>query len=337
MRQNRWIRIVLRLSILAAVAAGCEAPATRIYVAPDGNDAWSGLRKTPNAEKTDGPLASLVGARDAVRRLKQDEGLRLPVRVIVRDGTYRITEPLLLTPEDSGTAKCPITYESEFAATITAGVPITGFKQGDDGVWTARVPEVDGKPIYFEQLYVNGSWATRARSPNKYYYYVKRKVTHAIDPATGKPANMSHRAFIARAEDVEPLLSIPKDRLSDVTMMAYHSWACSRHRVASIDPKTHLLVTTGPSRWPFCRWNANQRYHLENFRAALDQPGEWFLDRDGTLFYKPRPDEDMRKANVVAPVCDRFLRIAGEPKLGLYVEHVTLTPPSESSDAGPLQ
>jgi hypothetical protein len=105
--------------------------------------------------------------------------------------------------------------------------------------------------------------------------------------------------------------------------VAYHSWATGVHRVAGVDPKTNVVVTTGPGRWPFFYWGASQRYHIEGFRAALDEPGEWHLDRDGTLFYKPRPGEDMSNAEVIAPVAEAFLRFLGDPALGTYVEHLT--------------
>ena len=35
----------------------------------------------------------------------------------------------------------------------------------------------------------------RARSPNKFYYYVANGLEHGIDPATGQPAQLSNRAF----------------------------------------------------------------------------------------------------------------------------------------------
>jgi hypothetical protein len=53
--------------------------AATIFVSPQGNDAWSGKLQTPNAEKTDGPLATLPGARDAVRKLKASGPLSQPV------------------------------------------------------------------------------------------------------------------------------------------------------------------------------------------------------------------------------------------------------------------
>ena len=59
-----------------------------LTVAPNGNDAWSGTRATPNRARTDGPLATLEGARDAIRKLKQAGGLPAGgVTVEVRGGT----------------------------------------------------------------------------------------------------------------------------------------------------------------------------------------------------------------------------------------------------------
>ena len=63
---------------------------------------------------------------------------------------------------------------------------------------------------------------------------------------------------------------------------------------------------------------------MENFRAALDEPGEWFLDRRGTLYYYPRPGEDMTSAEVTAPAVSEFVIVAGKPDEGQWVEHVTL-------------
>ena len=39
-------------------------------------------------------------------------------------------------------------------------------------------------------------------------------------------------------------------------------------------------------------------YFLRNKLNLLDAPGEWFLDRDGTLYYKPLPGQDMAKAEM---------------------------------------
>jgi hypothetical protein len=268
----------------------------------------------------------LEAARDAVRRLKAEKPLGEPVRVIVADGSYTLDRPLVLTPEDSGTEACPISYEAAPGAkpVFSGGRRITGFKPDKDGLWSATLPDVAAGKWYFEQLFVNGRRAIRARSPNAFYFYMLRKAGQGIDPATGQPADLSRRAFVGRQADLKPLFAIPKERLSDVTLVAYHAWETSRHRLASVDEKTGAVIATGNAPWRFGDWEPTQRYHVENFRQALDAPGEWFLDRDGTLLYKPLPDEDMAKAEVVAPATETFVRFAGEPSLGLYVEHVAL-------------
>ena len=40
------------------------------YVAPNGNDQWSGTLAEPNSTNTDGPFASISRAQEAVRLLK---------------------------------------------------------------------------------------------------------------------------------------------------------------------------------------------------------------------------------------------------------------------------
>ena len=321
MRELRGVIMAALLVGAVAVIPGQGGHAMTLHIAPDGNDAWSGLLARPNAERTDGPVASLAGARDAVRRLKAQGPLGQPVQVLVAQGVYAITEPVTFTQEDSGAKDCPIIYQAAPGAKpfFTGGRRITGWERGADGVWAARIPEVASGQWYFEQLFVNGRRALRARSPNKFYYYTAGVVRYGIDPNTGQPADLSNRAFIARPGDIKPW-----PHLSDVTVVAYQSWEVSRLRISSFDEATNTVIFTGPAAWPFQAWGPSQRYHLENFREALDAPGEWFLDRDGTLFYRPLPGEDPSKAEIVAPVAERFVEFVGEPESGRFVEHVTL-------------
>ena len=310
--------------VLALVVSAAAVPAGHahtLHVAPEGNDAWSGSRAEANADRTDGPLASLPGARDAVRRLKTQAPLSEPVHVLIAPGTYTLTEPVTFEPADSGTEEYPIIYQTLSGATpvFQGGRWIHGFKRQLDGTWTAHLPEVKADRWYFEQLFVNSRRAVRARTPNKFYHYMLHKVGYGADPLTGKNIDLARRAFIARPGDMKPWPD-----LNDVTLVVYHSWATSRHRVASFDQQTNTVVTTGPARWPFMRWGPNQRYHVENTKDALDAPGEWFLDRDGTLSYLPLPDEDMNTAEVIAPVAEAFVNFAGDPDKEGFVENITL-------------
>ena len=322
----RLRRYVCVLGLLLFWTSG-SLRAETFYVAPDGNDVWSGKRDRPDAEKTDGPLATLAGARDAVRRLKGQGPLNEAVFINIADGVYPLTETLVLEPQDSGTVEAPIVYRAADGAkpVFTGGRKITGFAPTEDGLWKVHLPEVAEGKWYFEDLYVNGRRATRARSPNEFYYYVRDKVE-----AT------PNRAFIADPKDIAPLAELSKEHLGDAIVVAYFSWENSVSRVALVDPQTGMVTLTGDTPWPFNQWGPSQRFHIENIKAALDAPGEWFLDHSGDLFYMPLPGEDPAKADVVAPVLAGLVRLAGDPQNGQYVEYITLKGLSFQHDRYPL-
>ncbi|MBN1443880.1 MAG: right-handed parallel beta-helix repeat-containing protein, partial [Planctomycetes bacterium] len=136
--------------------------AITLHVSPGGDDGASG--RSP-AEA----LASLRGARDAIRRLKEGGPLTEPVRVLVSDGRYFLAETFVLEPQDSGTESAPIVYEAAAGArpVFTGGRRIRGFRPAGGGLWSARIPEVAAGEWMFEQLWIDGRRAVRARSPNR--------------------------------------------------------------------------------------------------------------------------------------------------------------------------
>ncbi len=298
------------------------AGAVTLYVSLDGNDQWSGTLARPNADGSNGPIASLAGARDAVRRLKSQGPLTEPVRVVVADGTYTLTEPFVLTTRDSGTEKCPITYEAAAGAkpVFTGARFITGFRRTPDGLWQARVPEVAAGEWYFEQLFVNGRRAVRARTPNKFYHYML-KTTEV--PVEGE-RNTFRRITYVRPDAFAPLKGLSPAELKDVTLVAYHKWCISRRFVTAIDADKNAIITVGEKLKSYSGWPANTRFQLENLKTALDTPGEWFLARSGVLTYIPLPGEDPATAKVAAPVIEKLVIFQGEPQTQQFVEHVEL-------------
>jgi Right handed beta helix region len=301
-------KLVMKLWLAGGLLCLClQGPlfATTLYVAPNGNDRWSGNELELNPTLTDGPLATLQGARDALRRMRAKGSLTSPVKVLIAPGNYPLTETLIFTPEDSGTPQAPVVYQALKAErpVFNGGRSIRGFKREPDGTWSTRLPQ----GLHFEQLFVNGRRAVRARSPNQFYHYVQAK---ADAPAE---EDLSRRAFRGLKEDLQPLYGLTPAQLQAVNVVVYDSWGVNRILVSRMDPTTNTLFISGTTFWPFLRWGSKQRYHLENFKAALDQMGEWFLDLDGTLYYKPLPDEDPAKVQVTAPVLEQFVRFAGTP------------------------
>ena len=161
---------LLCLALMGVAAAALAAPAgavERFYVAPLGNDQWSGRQPAANAGRTDGPFATLRRAQTAVRALKEG-GLKAPVEVILAAGTYGLDAPLTFTPADSGTEACPITWRAAEGAkvTLSGGRPITDWRREADGLWSAAVHGAREGQTDFRLLRVGEKWAIRARHPN---------------------------------------------------------------------------------------------------------------------------------------------------------------------------
>ena len=127
--------------LLLLLLTALPLSAADVFVAPDGNDAWSGGLAAANAAKTDGPVATLAKAQQAVRALKA-AGAKGAITVRIHGGRYELSEPLVLTPEDSGTAEAPVTWAAvgEEAPVLSGGVRLTGFTRDAKGRWTLANP-----------------------------------------------------------------------------------------------------------------------------------------------------------------------------------------------------
>jgi len=317
---------LLAAAVLIALASTTGiSPAVDLFITSTGNDAWSGQLTKPNTARTDGPLATLTGARDRIRVLKQSGAFTEPVRVRVAEGRYPITGPLELSPKDTGTTQAPITYEAALGARprFSGGRMIHGWQAGSNGLWLAQIPQVASGQWYFEQLWVNGRRATRARTPNKFRYYLRDVREEALSGTGGRRAKEARQTVQLRPDDFKVITGITDDELKDINLIVYHNWDNTRRFIDRVDEPAQSLITSGEGMKSWNPWKQDSQFILENALRFLDEPGEWFLQRDGTLFYQPLPGEDMAKADVVAPVADKFIVIKGDPAAGKFVEHLT--------------
>ena len=287
-------------------------------VAPDGSDAHPGT-----AER---PFATLARARDAVRQHKtQTPGA---VTVLVREGTYYLESPLVLSPEDSGEEGAPITYAAwpGEKPILSGGVRIDGdWEPYRDGIWRCALPS--GEALDFDQLFVNGERRHLARFPN---YdaddpsrdgsgYVRSGAQNgypptelAYDPATFSPRQWAH-------PDQAVLHSFQT-----------FGWGNLIWRLRGIDREgRRFLLGRGGwqmntlwSRWAVCAYDAP--FYVENVFEELDAPGEWYLDRrEGVLYYMPVADEDPRMAVFEAPRLTQVVEFRGSQDTP--VRHVTFS------------
>ena len=289
------------------------------YVAPDGNDGWSGKLAAPNEARTDGPFATIARAQQAVRELREKEPDRqTPIVVSIRGGRYFLSQPLRFTPADSGTEKSPTVYQAypNERPIISGGVPLSGWKVDDRGRWHLVLDEVKSGKWAFAQLFVNDQRRYRPRLPKKGYYTIAERVP----PPAEKERGGDDRIQYAEAE-----FNPQWTNLGDVEVNIFHQWSMSRMRIASIDPEKKLVIfrrgTGFDSYW--AQFLKGHRYYLENVKEGLTEPGEFYLDRTtGELTYIPKPGEDPQTADVVAPRLDNLVILACDSANKRWVEHL---------------
>ena len=276
--------------VLAAGLAMGAAGAVDLVLAPDGE-----VRT---------PAAALARAR-ALRASGAVTGR--PVEIQVAPGRYHLSEPLTFTAADSAVR---FRGASPRAAALDGGRALAPFTAGADGVWETAVP--DG--LVFDQLWVGGRRAVRARTPNRFYHYMKEA-----------DETCANRAFFAEAADVAPLAQLPPDELARVAVAVWQSWDMGYGHVASLDAASGRLVMKQAMKRPLFFWCATRpRYALENFRAALDAPGEWFHDvKARKLLYIPREGETVERTRAHVPVATSLVVFAGDRARGEVVRDVS--------------
>jgi hypothetical protein len=299
--------------MVAGFDAVRPAAAVEFHVAVRGNDQQPGTAAAP--------FASLKRAQQAVRATRQASKQAGPVTVIVHGGVYRIAEPLVFEPQDSGTAAAPIVYQGAAGekAVLSGGQAITGWRKHDQRLWVAELPEVKAGTWRFRQLFVNGEGRPRARTPNAGFF----RITGLPDGGHKVPYNTPSRRFNFKPGDLDSRWT----NLQDVEVIVYHFWNDTHLHVQSVDAGQNLVTFAHPSRRVFTDdfTPGGARYVVDNVFEGLDEPGEWYLNRKtGQLYYWPKPGEDLTRAAVVAPRLTSFVQLRGEPTKQQVVEHLTL-------------
>lgn len=309
---------LLAVCVLAAASSPAEAAAD-FYVSPRGNDAWSGRLATPNRARTDGPFATAARAQRAVRSLRQKSPeLQRPLLVELRSGTYHLSEPLVFTSEDGGTAESPVVYGAYPGEkpVLSGGTRLRGWKTDMPGRWTLQIPEVARGAWNFSQLFVGRERRYRPRLPKEGYYTIAETIS---------PSSKGEGKGFDRIQFKPGDVRTDWHNLTDVEILGFQIWTMARMRVESVDEAKSLVQFTGHTLGtePYFALPKGNRYLVENVREALDRPGEWYLDRkSGELTYLPRSGEDPIKTEVIAPRLERLVEMRGNPAKHKWVSHI---------------
>lgn len=274
-------------TLLAATPSLAASEPLSLYVATDGNDAWSGALPQPNAAKTDGPFASLERARDEVRKRKAAGGAGA-IEVFVRGGDYLIPSTLKFTEADSGAEKAPIVYRAyqNERPVLIGGRNLVDWKPWKEKILQADVAKQGFQGVAFKQLVFAGRRQHLARFPN---FDSQNPYGGGWAYADGKPIPMyqdvpgeSKRSLLVRAADLRTW-SRPEE--VEAFVFPRYNWWNNIVRIQSIDSATRQITLAADCSYSI---RPGDRYYFQNALEELDSPGEWFLDaKAGTLYFWP--------------------------------------------------
>ena len=310
---NRLISPAL-IGIFLCCATYGQAQQRTVYVAPTGNDSWSGTMAASNRNLTDGPFATLERARDAIRDLKQREGLpKDGIRVQVRGGTFVLSRTFTLSAPDGGTINSPVRWEAypNEHPVLTGGTVIGQFHPVRDFSILKRIdPKYRNKIVVSDlkaqgitqygeisqrgsaglELFFKEKRMTLARWPNSEWLHI------ADVPQTGE------KRFNEGLEREKRYNGVPVGRHygritydgdrpkrwsseNEIYLHGYWTWDWSDgfQKVKSIDTVAREITLQEPHH--HYGYTKNQRYYFLNILEELDTPGEWYIDRTHGLLY----------------------------------------------------
>lgn len=283
------------LSLMIMFNSKAEVAKADFYLSPAGSDHWSGTLAAPNADKSDGPFATLGRARDAIRNLKQKTPGEL--RVLIRDGIYPLKETVVFGLEDSGQENAAITYAAYPNETpiFSSGREISG--------WQAAPQDLPGLPATargkVKVVKVSGSFRT-------------------LYDTNGLLPRARSTGFIPLKGSGRDRLHFPKGRLKnranitdlEIVVRPHHAWIVNILPVVSVDEESQIALTSIESTYvmnPLHFLKETESCWIENALDDLDEPGEWALNtKEGKLYLWPRDD-----SAVIAPQLHELIRVEG--------------------------
>ena len=299
-----WSSIVALALTLFLHACGLGGETT-FYVATDGDDSHTGTLEEP--------FATLARAREAVREARQDGAG--PIRVLARGGTHYLGETLVFTPEDSGSAEGPISYEGyeNELPVMSGGTKLSGeWQPYKDQILVCKL---DQAGIRFAELFVNGKRQHRARYPN-------HKLVDGFDQ--GYLVGLRPKEWPNKTVTFEAAPFRGK-KWADPNAAVLHAfgnshWGNLQWRVQSVDwgkSEFHLgeggwQIATLYHRSGGANVGPRSEYFVDNVFEELDAPGEWFLDEAKSLLYFYPPDGlDVSGIVFEAPQLQRVIEFRG--------------------------
>ena len=302
--KKTWLYAVISVLFTLFLPSGLLAQApvkiqAQYYVDPaKGNDSAAGTLAQP--------FKTLTKAQAAVRTI--NTAMTGDIVVNLRGGVYNLGSTLNFEPTDGASNGFAIRYQAYQGEqpVISGGKTVSGWVQEKgQKYFSAKVPEAQGYPAYFRQIWVNG---IRTRQAASDFISLSAKVLYD-DPATpesrdGFPVFANHLKEYTNLADIR---IFQEGNFKHVELMV--------DRIIDLKNGQKVIQMKQPA---FKDWFQNYCFEMENSLRVLnafeelDEPGEFYLNQaTDTLYYYPQHGEDLTKAEVVVPSVEFLVKLNG--------------------------
>lgn len=262
------------------------------FVSPDGDDAQCGDYHYP--------FATLERARDAVNAKKRKGTLpRGGATIYLRGGRYAVTNTFQLSSADSGSSLAPIVYRAwkDERPIFDGGFEVRKLRKVRDRDILDRLPEKARGRVYVSDVKAQG-YASFEPQCGYGYGIANETVRELFEDGNPLPISRWPNEGMVAIESGNGAKTnrfvsskIPFERWAkadDLLMNGYwrYLWAVCAMRVKSLDAVKKEVCLETPPPYGILK---DRPFYVFNLLEEIDQPGEWFLDRDtGKLYVWPK-------------------------------------------------
>jgi len=256
--------------------------------------------------------------------------------VALAPGAHHLPAPLLVT---AGHSRVTLRGPPPGAppAVLDGGVRLPPFAPQPDGTWLTALPAANFTAATTPTtLSVGGVRRQRARSPNALAggglagmfgdgatYHAAGPLAACSAPAWGACPAVDRWGFVYNASEAARPPLDPRADVAGALALVFASWSAEWVPLAAFVPGNASLMFAQPVHTavgtygfePRGRSPAGGRFVLENSRAFLDAPGEWFAAPlpDGRVWYVPMPGEAPEDTVAVAAALPTIVNVRGAP------------------------
>lgn len=301
-------------AVVLLLAAATSLPAQDLYVSPDGND--------NNAGTQDAPVATIGRAIELMRE-------QAPGTIWLASGEYQLDRGITLVSTDGGNTETPVVIQAltPRGARITGAKPVADFRPispdeaadliSEDAKRHVLVADLEAQgfpalgklPDKFrspgcEEVIFGDQPMQSARWPNEGF----ATFNEVIDAGASKPVH-----WVTREVYRPGSFRFPTERAKhwDISRGVYlhgfwcYDWADEVLKVASYNAESGELRLAAKHAYGIGNpWNAasERQFYAIGVFEEIDQPGEYYLDREANKLYF-WPPSDVSQTPVLVSLC----------------------------------